>query len=238
MDRFWSRYIQTTQELYASRAVRFREDNAALWLEKIGIQPGQRVLEIGCGGGLFCHRIKQAEPGVSVTGLDMDGGHIEWAKEKVGQMGLECEFVCADALHMPFADESFDLCFSYTVAEHLPQEQFLAEQRRVLRKGGHICVMGVRPKLSLRQPSDMTAEEEALLAKAWENVPDRAQERNVGMFSMQESEYPAWLERAGYKNVTVQIFTVMDYAPDSADIAPEIAREMIAARRIGAMEQL
>lgn len=41
----------------------------------------------------------------------------------------------------------------------------------------------------------MTAEEEALLAKAWENVPDCAQERNVGMFSMQESEYPTWLER-------------------------------------------
>ncbi|MBO7330558.1 MAG: class I SAM-dependent methyltransferase, partial [Alistipes sp.] len=61
--------------------------------------------------------------------------HIRYAKEKTHKLGLDCAFVCGDALHAPFDDGTFDLVYSYTVAEHLPPEAFLREQRRVLKDG-------------------------------------------------------------------------------------------------------
>ena len=239
MDSFWSDFVQTTQELYSSRSIRFREDNARLWLDQIGVKPGMTVLEMGCGGGLFCHRIKTAVPDVKITGLDFDEGHIRFAKDKAVQLGLNCEFICGDALAAPYADETFDLVFSSTVAEHLPTEKFLAEQKRLLKKGGRICVMGVRPRLNLRQaPAPSSPEEDALWEKLWRDVPDMDRQRNVGGYSMGEREYPPQLEAAGFKNVTANLFTVMDFAPDSADIAPEIAREMIEEKRVGMMEPM
>lgn len=239
MDSFWSDFLQTTEELYSSRSIRFREDNAALWLEKIGVKPGQKILELGCGGGLFCHRIKKAVPDTEIIGLDFDEGHIRWAKEKTAQLGLDCEFVEGDALGTPYADETFDLVYSYTVAEHLPPEKFFAEQRRILKTGGRICVMGVRPRLNLRQaPPPTSPEEDALWEKLWKDVPDMDRQRSVGAYSMSEREYPQWLERAGFKNVSVQIFTVVDFAPDSADISPETAREMIEDRRTAMLEPM
>lgn len=238
MDHFWSEFVQTTEELYFSRAVRFREDNAQLWLDHIGVQPGQKILELGCGGGLFCHRIKKAVPSVQITGSDFDEGHIAWAKRKTLELGLDCEFISCDATSVPFPDETFDLCYSHTVAEHIPHEPFFAEQKRLLKPGGRICLMGVFPRLNLRRAPHTTEEEDALWAKLWKDVPDKGAERNVGAYSMSETEYPQWLEKMGFKKVTVQLFPVMSFAPDSADISPEVAKEMIEAERIGMLEPM
>ena len=239
MDSFWSNFVQTTEELYSSRSIRFREDNAQLWLEKIGVQPGMKVLEMGCGGGLFCHRIKKAVPQVDITGLDFDEGHIRYAQEKAEKLGLDCSFVCGDALDTPFEKGTFDLVYSYTVAEHLPPEAFLREQRRVLKDGGRLCVMSVRPRLNLRAEAPKSSpEEDVLWEKLWKDVPDIDAQRTVGAYSMNEREMARQVEAAGFKNVSVQIFTVMDFAPDSADISPEVAREMIEDKRTGMLEPM
>lgn len=87
-NTIWSDYVQTTQELYLSRALRFREDNKELWLRGIGLRDGMRVLEVGSGSGIFCHRIKTFLPGCPVTGVDLDSGHTAWAKKKTAQSGL------------------------------------------------------------------------------------------------------------------------------------------------------
>ena len=85
------------------------------------------VLEVGCAGGAFCHRLPQYRPGIQMTGLDRDAGHIAFAREKTRTLGLHCDFVNADATAMPFADRTFDVCFSHTVAEHVPHEPFFEE---------------------------------------------------------------------------------------------------------------
>ena len=50
---YWSEYVQEPEELYCSRALRFREDNKDAWLRLIGAGDGMRILEVGCGSGLF-----------------------------------------------------------------------------------------------------------------------------------------------------------------------------------------
>ncbi len=238
MSTFWSTEVQTPQELYSSRALRFREDNAADWFRLIGVKDGMKVLEMGCGGGLFCHRIKKALPNCWVNGVDLDENHISFAREKALELGLmDCRFLRSDALSAPFGPDVFDLVFSYTVAEHLPPDKFLAEHMRLLKSGGTACVLSVRPKLNLQMEEEEASPEEAqLLEKLWKNTPDISDPGRVCAYPMSEREYACLMEKSGFENVSVGMLTVFDYAPDSADISPEIAREMIEARRIGQIE--
>lgn len=86
-----------------------------------------------------------------MTGLDRDAGHIAFAREKTRTLGLHCDFVNADATAMPFADRTFDVCFSHTVAEHVPHKPFFEEQFRVLKPGGRISVLSVRSRLGVKE---------------------------------------------------------------------------------------
>lgn len=102
MDTFWSTSVQETEELYASQALRFREDNKDPWLDVLGVRDGMDVLEDGCAGGAFCHRIKCSPPGTRITGLDRDSGHIAYARKKSMQLGLDCAFVEGDMEVTPY----------------------------------------------------------------------------------------------------------------------------------------
>lgn len=238
MDRFWSDYVQTSEELYQSRAIRFHDGNRALWLAALGAEDGQDILEVGCAGGLFCHRIKQYLPGTRVTGVDFDEGHISFARNKAEALNLDCAFITGDAMALPFQDASFDLCYSHTVFEHVPHGPFFSEQHRVLRPGGRIAVFSVRTRLGLKDNTGTFApgeEEQALMRKAWAAAPQSEREQAVGAYEMDEHDYPRELERAGFCNVDVSLFTVMEYAPDNASVSQTQARAQIEARRAGAL---
>ncbi len=235
MNTIWSQYVQTSEELYQSRDLRFNDSNKDLWLNAIGVKSGQNILEVGCGGGVFCHKIKKYVPDVKITGLDLDTAHIEYARAKALELGLDCTFVNADATAMPFGDNSFDLCFSHTVAEHIPHEPFFGEQYRVLKPGGRITVLSVRTRLGVKNNDwdNIGDEVKALLEKAWSKAGDFDKEHNIGAFEMDEHEYPRELEKAGFHHVNVDFFTVVDYAPDNASVPDEIAIKQINSQRIG-----
>jgi 2-polyprenyl-3-methyl-5-hydroxy-6-metoxy-1,4-benzoquinol methylase len=61
MNTFWSDYIQSTEELYESRSLRFRADNASVWLPFLHIPDKEngkaKILEIGSAGGALLHSI-------------------------------------------------------------------------------------------------------------------------------------------------------------------------------------
>ncbi|MDR2686872.1 MAG: class I SAM-dependent methyltransferase [Oscillospiraceae bacterium] len=229
MNDHWSQYVQTSEELYRSRALRFHDGNKDMWLGAIGVKDDTDILEVGCGGGIFCHRIKQYLPGARVTGLDFDTGHIDYARQKSAALGLDCAFVPGDALALPFPDNSFDLCYSHTVAEHLPVAPFLSEQRRVLRPGGRVAVLSVRTQYSMPEHSadGTTKEEQALWDKLNRAAEGKCPREGVGAFGLTESEYPRALEAAGFREVDVQFFCVTYYAPDNPSVPREMALEQI-----------
>lgn len=234
MNNNWSQYIQTTEELYQSRSLRFHDGNKDLWLSAIGVTANMNVLEIGCAGGIFCHRIKTYLPNVTITGLDFDIGYIAWAKEKSAELNLDCVFINGDATAMPFTDNSFDLCYSYTVAEHIPTELFLNEQRRVLKKNGRISVMSVRSRLGVKDENWFIrdAEEIRLFEKVWEKAGDYDKEKGIGSYEMTEHDYPKAFEKAGFRNVNVEFITVVDYVPDNADVSDKTALLQINTHRL------
>lgn len=240
MGTVWSSYIQTTEELYASRDLRFNEWNEPLWLQAIGVRDGDEVLEVGCAGGAFCHKLKQALPGIRITGLDMDSGHIAFAKAKTAGLGLDCRFIEGDATKLPFAEGTFDLCYSHTVSEHVPQAPFFGEQYRVLKPGGRISVLSVRSRLGIKDETWSRAgeEEKALFEKAWKNACDFDAAHHVGAFEMDEHDYPKELEKAGFHAVDVDVFTVVDYAPDNASVSDKTAVKQIENHRLGVLSSV
>lgn len=108
------------------------------WSEMSTANAPLKVLDVGCGiGGTSRYMAKQF-PTWKVTGLSISPCQIERAKQLVASQKVDnCEFICGDAMSMPFPDCSFDVVWSCESAEHMPdKEGFLKECFRVLKPGG------------------------------------------------------------------------------------------------------
>jgi SAM-dependent methyltransferase len=106
------------------------------------LEPGRgSFLDIGSNWGRWC--IAAARLGYSPVGIDPAFGSVLVARHVAADVGIEAEFVVADGRHLPFADESFDVVFSYSVIQHFPREDGRAtfrEAARVLAPGGTLLV--------------------------------------------------------------------------------------------------
>ncbi len=78
-------------------------------LKILGLQKGQRLLDVGCGPGR--HSIAFARAGLSVTGVDVSPRFLELAAERARVAGVSASFFEVDARRMPFDDE-FDAVVS------------------------------------------------------------------------------------------------------------------------------
>lgn len=108
-------------------------------LDRVTLDPGARVLDIGCGTGTLATFIKQSHPGVDVIGLDPDPKALARARKKAARVGARAQFDEGFSDHLPYADASFDRVFSSLMFHHIPDDQrpnTLREVRRVLKPGG------------------------------------------------------------------------------------------------------
>jgi ubiquinone/menaquinone biosynthesis C-methylase UbiE len=108
-----------------------------------GVQPGQRVLDIGCGTGYFARLLCRAVgPRGLVIGIDASRDMIDYANRT--RATANCEFQVATAEALPFPAEHFDVVVSSLMLHHLPDDlrvAVLQEARRVLRTAGTLLVV-------------------------------------------------------------------------------------------------
>jgi ubiquinone/menaquinone biosynthesis C-methylase UbiE len=142
----WARWYDTVVNLLAlGRAQKIRQ----MSVELAGIQPGQTVLDVGCGTGEFAIAAKKVvgQDG-QVTGIDAATEMIEVAKEKAEKHQLRIDFQVAAVEKLPFEDNSFDMVINSLVMHHLPehlQRVGIAEIYRVLRPGGTFFTLDFVP---------------------------------------------------------------------------------------------
>ena len=95
-----------------------------------------KILDIGCGAGFISNEL--ARLGHDVVGLDLSESSLDIARQTSGN--ATPEYVCADAYHLPFEDESFDLIVCFDFLEHVEKPNIVvSEASRVLRKKGRFC---------------------------------------------------------------------------------------------------
>ena len=107
------------------------------------VQQAENILDVGCGiGGSSLYLAEKFN--ASATGITLSPVQVRRALERAVEFGLSdrTNFQVADALNMPFEDNSFDLVWSLESGEHMPDKnKFMQECYRVLKPGGKFILV-------------------------------------------------------------------------------------------------
>ena len=157
------------------------------------LEPGTRLLEVGCGVGAVLAVLGQEFPGVRLTGVDIEPKQLEFARVHLARAEVDATLVEANALGLPFPDESFDHVWMMWFLEHVPDPPaVLREARRVLVPGGAITAIEVDYSTCRAQPSTPAIEAlfqtmvSGMAASGWSDAGTRL---------------PDWLHQAGFREI-------------------------------------
>jgi SAM-dependent methyltransferase len=112
-------------------------------LDQAAIEPGQHVLDVGCGTGTLAIAAQRRQPGVQVSALDADPAVLAIAMRKARRAGADITFELGRSSELPYADERFDRVLSSLFFHHLSWGDKLLTARqmhRVLRPAGELHV--------------------------------------------------------------------------------------------------
>ena len=125
------------------------------------VKSAREILDVGCGiGGSTLYLAQKFN--ASATGITLSPVQAGRATERAQAAGLgeTTQFQVADALNMPFADDSFDLVWSLESGEHMADKQkFLQECYRVLKPGGTLIFVTWCHRPTDEPASPLTADE-------------------------------------------------------------------------------
>jgi SAM-dependent methyltransferase len=137
-DRIWA-----TVDVTTPLDVQMHEKSRRCWEQHIGDVSGKRVLDVGCGAGLWS--VWLASCGADVVAVDLSPAGIQKTRDRALYHGLSDRVTtyCADAAELETAlgRESIDLAVGFSVLHHLPVRQFGRSLRSVLKAGGSAVFM-------------------------------------------------------------------------------------------------
>jgi ubiquinone/menaquinone biosynthesis C-methylase UbiE len=141
---------------YGALAVHL-EPHAIELAQRSRLQAGSEVLDVAAGNGNFA--IAAARLGATVVATDLTPGMVELGRSRSDSLGLAIEWREADAEHLPFADERFDVVASVFGAMFAPDpERVASELFRVTKRGGLVAMANYAPKGFLPRFTGLMAE--------------------------------------------------------------------------------
>jgi len=122
---------------YQRQMGRWSRRLAVPFVEFAGHGDGERILDMGCGTGSLTEELTQRDASTQVVGLDYSAVYASYAAQ---QCGAGAQFLVADGAVLPFADDTFDRCFSLLVLHFVPDPILaISELCRVTRPGGVVA---------------------------------------------------------------------------------------------------
>jgi tocopherol O-methyltransferase len=190
-----------------------------LWSGYNESNPPQNIIDVGCGiGGSTLHLAQKY--GSKATGITLSPVQASRAQERAIAAGLDGQvsFAVANALEMPFEDDTFDLVWSLESGEHMPDKaKFLSECYRVLKPGGKMIFATWCHRETDSWAGDLTPSEVAHLKEIYRVycLP----------YVISLSEYRAIATECGFKNMisddwSIAVEPFWDVVIDTA-IAPQ-----------------
>jgi ubiquinone/menaquinone biosynthesis C-methylase UbiE len=165
------------------------------------LEPGTRLLEVGCGVGAVLAVLGQEYPAVELFGVDIEQKQLDFARGHLERAGVEATLRQADALALPFADGSFDHVWMMWLLEHVVDPPAaLGEARRVLVPDGRITAIEVDYSTCRAEPSTPALEAliramvQGMAASGWSDAGTRLPDwlREAGFRAVDEGERPFW----------------------------------------------
>ncbi|MFX1579516.1 MAG: class I SAM-dependent methyltransferase [Promethearchaeota archaeon] len=162
-------------------------------LDKLDITSQSEVLEVGCASG-FTSCMLAEEYNCALTGIDLSEILVNKARERAERKNLpNTRFLVADALDLPFENDTFDSVFSVAVTALIPDKlRVLQEYMRVTKPGGKIGTLDLFVK---------------------EGAPDEVREKFYGIFMdilgseneiMSIDEWNALFQQTGFQDIEVE----------------------------------
>lgn len=170
-------------------------------VEQAGLQPGDHVLDVGCGTGVVARRAAaELDSDGQVVGLDLNQGMLDVARTESTGLGTRIEWRQGDATDLPFSAESFDVAFCQQALQFVSNPAAaLREMRRVLVQGGRLALSAWRP-IEFHSVYAVVAD---------------ALDRHVGdeAATMMRSPFPSWdraelrdlVREAGFRETVISI---------------------------------
>jgi ubiquinone/menaquinone biosynthesis C-methylase UbiE len=157
------------------------------------LDPGTRLLEVGCGVGAVLAVLGQQYPGVELSGVDIEPKQLDFARGHLERAGVEATLRQADALALPFEEGTFDHVWMMWFLEHVADPPAaLREARRVLVPGGRITAIEVDYSTCRAEPDTPALEAlframvQGMAASGWSDAGTRL---------------PGWLHEAGFREI-------------------------------------
>jgi cyclopropane-fatty-acyl-phospholipid synthase len=212
---FFSRGATTLEEAQQAKL--------ALVCDKLALEPGQRVLDIGCGWGSFAIHAARGR-GVEVTGITLSEPQAELGRQRAAEAGVADKVDIRVMDYRDLAGEPFDAVASIGMVEHVGSnriDEYMAVLARQLRPGGRLLNHGIA---RLR-----VGEAEAGPFSERYVFPDAA--------PLHLSRIQAAIERAGLETRHVEDFR-LDYAETLRHWARRLDENLVEAERIAGPERL
>ncbi len=171
-----------------------------------GIEPGERVLDVGCGPGRLAMLARRAAgPAGEVAGVDPAPEMIALARRRAERAGLDVQFDVAGIEALPYPADRFDVVLGCMMLHHVPDDlkrRGLAEVHRVLGPGGRLVAVdfGATPRhgldhllcvLRLRTGTDHAERLAAMLAAAGFEATETGPTGHRGLLFVRGRKPPA-----------------------------------------------
>lgn len=181
---------------------------------RLEVRDGMRVLEVACGTGIATRHLRTLLPaGCELVASDLSEPMLNFARSKFNDNDA-IEWQQADAMALPFPDQSFDAVVCQFGLMFVPDKlAAIREMHRVLKPGGQL-LFNTWDRL---EQNDFTSVAHNAEMSFFADDPPKFYEIPFSLYDPDQLQN--WMEEAGFTNVTVRTLNLPTVSPSAADAA-------------------